>query len=230
LKVLVMTLLKDRFVGNGIAALLVAASLCALPAWAGMIVPAAVPSGPGLGFVSVPAIFTLTPNNDNVPAPAVPDNNIVVPLKRFDFNDYIDIEFVVVPTGGVTEYQVTEFVDNNTGTDWSEYRMQLGFGVGPGFVVGPPADGLDFDAPTFDTPPTSGALPVVVPLSEDELSFSGGIHGGGAQPYMFRIDVPDGPLGVTYTFTLRQFPTPVPEPSTAVLVALAVVGLLRRRR
>ena len=60
-----------------------------------------------------------------------------VPLKRFDFNDYIDIEFLVVPSQGVTEYIVSEFVDNNTGLDWSSYHMQLGFGVGGGFTVGP---------------------------------------------------------------------------------------------
>jgi len=197
---------------------------------AGIIVPPAVPSGPGLGFASVPAIITVLPNNDNVPALGVLDNNIVVPLKRFDFNDYIDIEFIVVPTGGVTEYQVSEFIDNNTGFDWVGYQMQLGFGVGAGFIVGPAGDGIDFDFPTFDTPPTSGSLPVVVPLSEDELFFSGGTHGGGAQPYSFRIDVPDGPVGTTYSFTLRQFPIPIPEPSALVLATLSLFGLLNIRR
>jgi hypothetical protein len=194
---------------------------------AGTIVPPAVPSGPGLGFVSVPAIITVSPNNDNVPDVARPDNNIVVPLKRFDFNDYIDIEFVVPTSGGVTEYQVTEFVDNNTGLGWSSYHMQLGFGVGAGFTVGPAGDGLDFDDPDFDTPPTSGALPVVVALSEDELVFSGGTHNGGAQPYTFRLDVSDLAGG---TFTLRQFPVPIPEPATVALLALAFIGFVGFKR
>jgi hypothetical protein len=109
--------------------------------------------------------------------------------------------------------------------------MQLGFGVGGGFTVGPALDGLDFDFPTFDTPPTSGSLPVVVPLSEDELFFSGGTQSGGAQPYTFRIDVPDrGTTGATYSFTLRQFPVPVPEPSALVLAGVAILAFASGRR
>src|SRR5258708_6591136 len=84
---------------------------------AGVIVssPAPVVSGPGLGFGSVAAVITVQANNDNVPNPNFLDNNITVPLKRFDHADYIDIEFTVIPSdGGVTEYQVSEFVDNNT--------------------------------------------------------------------------------------------------------------------
>jgi hypothetical protein len=108
-------------------------------------------TGPGLGTVSVPAIVTVAPNNDNVPAAGLPDNNIVVPIKRFDHNGNIDIEFRVTPSDGVTEYQLFESVDNNTGVDWSSYRMELGFGVGAAFVPSLAGDGLDFDFPTFDT-------------------------------------------------------------------------------
>jgi hypothetical protein len=180
-----------------------------------------VASGPGLGLVSVPAIFTPNPNNDNQTGGGPADNNVVIPLKRFDFNDYIDIEFVVTATDGVTEYKVTEFVDNNTGVNWSSYTMQLGTGVGGGFTpfVG---GGLDFDAPGFDTPPTSTGPLSIVATSPYQLKFSGGSQSTGAQQYLFRLDIPDSFPGGNNSFTLRQFPTPVPEPSA---IALFVMGL-----
>ena len=117
---------------------------------------APVASGPGLGLVIVPAIVTLNQNNDNQVGGEATDNNLVIPLKRFDANDYIDIVFTINSSDGTTEYKVTEFVDNNTGSPWSSYKMQLGSGVGPLFVAAT-SGGLDFDAPTYDAPPSLGA-------------------------------------------------------------------------
>src|SRR5262245_32879658 len=88
-----------------------------------LAVPAPGISGPGLGFATVAAIVTVQANNDNVPSPNFLDNNITVPLKRFDNPGYIDIEFNLALSDGVTEYQVSEFVDNNTGLPWSQYNM-----------------------------------------------------------------------------------------------------------
>ncbi len=227
-----MKLHKNVFVGAAVAFAVLYFSLIGSVS-AGTIVPVPPPvaSGPGLGFVAVPAVITLTPGNDNVPAPLVPDNNIVVPLKRFDFNGYIDIVFTVIPTASVTEYAVTEFVDNNTGLPWVGYDMFLGFGTGAGFVLSAPGDGLDFDFPTYDTPPSSTAFPVVAAPDPGTLLFSGGVHGSGAQPYTFRIDVPDvSPVGTLGTFTLRQIPVPIPEPSALVLAGLSVVALAAYRR
>src|SRR3954449_13223870 len=73
--------------------------------------PAPVASGPGLGFASVAAVVTAQANNDNVPNANLTDSNIVVPLKRFDFPNFIDIQFSVAASDGVTEYQISEFVD-----------------------------------------------------------------------------------------------------------------------
>jgi len=198
---------------------------------AGIIVGATpfLPS-PGLGTVAVPAIVTVVPSNDDVPLPGVLDNNIFVPIKRFDFNGYIDIEFAVLTSGGVTEYQVFESVDNNTGTNWIGYNMYLGFGVGAGFLPSPAGDGLDFDAPIFTTAPSSSAMAPPA-LGEDALLWSGGVHGAGAETYLFRVDVPD-PLALPpgSTFTLRQVPVAVPEPSTIALVGLVLVSMTAIRR
>jgi hypothetical protein len=191
-----------------------------------------VTSGPGLGIASVPAVITVQANNDNVPADNRLDNNLVVPFKRFDHDDFIDIQFTVAPSEGFTEYQVSEFVDNNTGLPWTSYKMQLGFTVGGVFTPSIANDGLDFDAPNYDTLPNSGAFSTFATPDEDQLVFSGGLHGAGAQPYNFRIDVPDLIGRQVQTFTLRQTPVsaPIPEPSTFVLATIAAIGLMRRRR
>ena len=183
-------------------------------------------TGPGLGTVSVPAIVTVNVNNDNVDSGDDLDNNILVPIKRFNANGNIDIQFEVDPTDGITEYKVIENVDNNTGVDWSGYNMYLGFGVGDKFVPSPADDGLDFDYPEFDGPPVSSVMPIVA-MAQDSLSWSGGIHGSGAEGYQFRVDVPDLFNRDLLVFTLRQVPVPtppegsIPEPGTAALVGCA---------
>lgn len=214
------------------ALLLIAATLWTASASAGTIasLPAPVSGGPGLGTVVVPAIVTVQPNNDNVPDPNKLDNNIFVPIKRFDQAGYIDIEFFVSPSNGVTEYQVFESIDNNTGINWSSYQMVLGYGLGAGFQKSLAGDGLDFDAPTYDTPPNSSGMPLVGTPDEDTLVFSGAVQGSGAESYQFRIDVPDVPTADFFSrFTIRQIPQPVPEPSTVVLVGIALSGLMAFR-
>jgi hypothetical protein len=193
--------------------------------------PLPVASGPGLGFATVAAVVTVQANNDNVPSPNGLDNNIVVPLKRFDFPGYIDIQFTVLPSDGVTEYQISEFIDNNTGLAWSSYQMQLGFGTGANFVLSGLNDGLDFDYPDYDTPPSSAAFPTVLTPDEDQLVFTGGVHDAGAQPYNVRVDVPNLAGRAGPTFTLRQYPTTadIPEPTTLALVSVALPYLSCRR-
>jgi hypothetical protein len=178
---------------------------------------------------SVPIVTTPSPNNDNVPG-VNPDNNIDVNNKRFNVNVPIDIVFTVAQSGGVTEYRVVEQVDNNTGIPWVGYRMQLGYGIGVNFQLAAAGDPLDFDAPLYDTPPTSGAMIATV-LSPNELVFSG-FQAAGAEPFNVRIDVPDLELTRLSQFTLRQIPIAIPEPASLVLFGIALLGFasLRRRR
>ncbi|MBN1853375.1 MAG: PEP-CTERM sorting domain-containing protein, partial [Pirellulales bacterium] len=171
--------------------------------------------------------------------PSVPpaDNNITVPVKRFDNVGSIDIQFAVVPDNGVTEYSVFESIDNNTGIDWSSYIMELGFyDANKNFVPSVLGDGLDFDLPTLDLPPVSTAFVNVAVPNEDQLVFSGGVHSTGAEIYQIRIDVPSNlePTGVALgSFVLRQAVVPVPEPGTLAMaaligLALSAIGLRKR--
>ncbi|MEN1680233.1 MAG: choice-of-anchor F family protein [Planctomycetota bacterium] len=183
------------------------------------------------GIASVAGVIIsppMDPNNDNVAGPS--PNEIRILQKDYTGIGPIDIEFTVIPSGGVTEYSFIEGVQNSTGIDWASYCMQLGFGTGTDFVPSAAGDGLDFDAPDYDSPfafdPSGGGPFPTVVVTEDLVAASGGIQGGFeyAEPFVFTIDVPDG---IT-SFTLRQLPKAVPEPNTALLGAVA--ALLARRR
>ena len=94
-----------------------------------------------------------------------------------------------------------------------------------------PGDGLDFDAPAFNSPFSFPPFTSVV-VAEDDIDATGGVipDFSFASPFIMHIDIPDG----IDSFTLRQFPTvdPVPEPATALATAIGCLGLfltLRRR-
>ena len=167
-------------------------------------------------------------NNDNFVGQS--PNTILLTQKAFYGIGPADIEFAVEPSGGVTEYFIIEGVDNGTASPWSSYRMELGFGTGVDFILSDPGDGLDFDAPEFDTPADFTENFSALSESEDVLVASSGLHsnvlGFSFAMYLFSIDVPDG----IDSFTLRQIPIAVPEPSTAMLFVFALGGIVARRR
>ncbi len=187
------------------------------------------------GVASVAGTFfapPVSPNNDDVIGTS--PNSIFVTQKDYVGIGPVDLVFDVIDTGGVTEYLVREGVQNNTGVDWSGYRIELGFGSGAGFVKSVAGDGLDFDAPDFNSDfffnPLPGFFPTVT-VTEDDIIASGGVMPDFtfAGDFLFTVDVPDG---IT-SFTIRQSPIAVPEPSTLALASLGLLSLVmygRRRR
>jgi len=164
-------------------------------------------------------------------------NTVIVYQKDYTAIGPVDIVFTVDelldPVDGVTEYKIIEGVQNGTGLDWSAYHMELGFGVGAGFVKSTIDDGLDFDAPTFnstfDLNPGGFFFPDVL-VTEDDVYADGGVHVDGAYAgnYIIHIDVPDG---IT-EFTLRQSPiaTTVPAPAAIWLFSAALLSLIGMKR
>lgn len=168
-------------------------------------------------------------NNDDFDG--VNTNVLSILQKDYTAVGPVDIILTVINSGGTTEYTVVEGVQNNTGVDWTGYRIELGFGSGAGFIPSTPGDGLDFDTPApssaVDFNPGPG-WPTVTALSEDELVASGATISDLTYVgnIIFHVDVPDG----ISTFTIRQQPIAVPEPTSGVLLALAGFAAIRRRR
>ena len=182
------------------------------------------------GIASVAGVTIVPPpdpNNDDVAGMSL--NYLHVTQKNYMGVGPVDIEFTVAHTGGVTEYTIEEGVSNSTGLDFIEYRIELGYGMGSAFVPSPPGDGLDFDAPDYNLPTSFSPFFSTVTVTEDVITATGGVLPNGAfsLPYFtFAIDVPDG----ISSFTLRQVPTAVPEPSCMVVLTIgAMLWRVRRR-
>jgi hypothetical protein len=205
----------------------VAVALTTVPLHAGEITGFTWSSGiasVGLNPIAAP----VAPNNDNNAGPS--PNVVFVHQKHYVGIGPVDIEFTVVPSSGVTEYAFVEGVQNDTGIPWTDYHIQLGFGMGAAFMPSPPGDGLDFDAPDYDSPFSFAPFTTVV-VGEDDVDAYGGVIPSPmfVSPFVFHVDVPDG---IT-AFTVRQYPTTdfVPEPATLLLTpALAPLALLPRRK
>ncbi len=184
--------------------LLVVALLCGFGsgALASVVTAFGGASGPGLDSMSFNNLGTPNPGNDDVVGES--PNWISVNQKAYNSVDYIDMVFIVeefgVPT---TEYIMTEGVHNGTLEEWTDYHLELGFGTGADFVVSPPGDGLDFDAPDYNSPFVF--LPfTTVTVNEDTIdAVDGFVPPGNFHVFGFTIDVPNG---IT-EFTVRQWPT-----------------------
>lgn len=99
------------------------------------------------------------------------------------------------------------------------------------------ASGLDFDTPNQDPVPSSSVFGG--PFIHDPnllawRSTTAQVPDGGLVSFDFRLDIPDNintthPNGLS-KFTLQQIPSPVPEPSTLLLIGGAIIGLLAAMR
>jgi hypothetical protein len=123
-------------------------------------------------------------------------------------------------------YFVTEGITNNTTSTFSDYHEVIGNNSGGAFTPG--SNPVTFVTPadsSFTNPAFTGRS-----VSSDEIDYSGGsISPGQAFSLTFSITVPDNGTS-PYSFTLRQFPTVVPEPATFVPLALGLIGLLAHRK
>jgi MYXO-CTERM domain-containing protein len=170
------------------------------------------------------------PANDNVVG--LSPNEIFVTQKNYVGIGPVDITFDVINDGGTTEYAVKEGVANSTGLPWVGYHIELGYGFDAGFVKSLPGDGLDFDAPNYDSglqfAPSPGFYFPIALATEDDIVASGGVmpNGGFAGYFRFSVDVPDG---ITQ-FTVRQSPIAAPEPCSCAFALIGLAGLTLYRR
>jgi hypothetical protein len=162
-------------------------------------------SGPGLASVSFNSVTTPAAGNDDVVGAST--NVISINQKSFGLDLYIDMVFLVTDVGvSTTEYLLNESVFNGSGVDWIGYQVRLGYGTGASFVPVTLGDGLDFDAPDFNSaisfPPFSlGAFDHGV-----INAVSATVSAGQSVNFSFAIDVPN-----TITeFTVRQEPRSAP--------------------
>jgi PEP-CTERM motif len=205
----------------------------AADAFAAVITSVSEFSLPGFSTGSLgPIGLTPDPNNDNAAASA---NTIPSSIFLNTFGT-IEMEFVLEPSGGTTEYRFTQSLVNNTGLAWTDYHFELGFGTGASFVRSGVVDLLDFDTPDMDPLPTSTVF-TLLNHQTDTLEWSGAtVPSIGTVLFTLAIDVPDGletlnPSGLN-RFTLRHFPTTaaVPEPGLLLLMGMGLVAIVPRSR
>jgi hypothetical protein len=175
------------------------------------------------GFASVASAGTITnfwcffPDDPNSTHHTWDFNYDAQALSLEEALDHFQIDAVEMhgQTDGTklpTVFHVTKTVQNTTTLPWIGYQLELIPGaVSPEFVAGTGTSDimtLNLETPTL----LEFVEPQQVPV-------------GGFVTFDFDIMIPDG---AAFDFTLRQTATPLPEPASLLL--LAVAGLIVRRR
>ncbi|NQU23146.1 MAG: PEP-CTERM sorting domain-containing protein [Candidatus Nealsonbacteria bacterium] len=151
-------------------------------------------------------------------------------FKEFTAMGPIDTQFSLEPGGAsIMGLFIREEITNNTGVAWGDYHFQLGFGLGDEFTPSGVDDGLSFviDNPMLYQSDHSIAFPNNLPGNPDGQGWdSWDFWGGNVQPngtVILGLQLAD--TGQRSSFTLRQQPSPIPEPSTLILLTMGAVGL-----
>jgi hypothetical protein len=186
--------------------------------------PGTITSVDPAGTFDLSGIQRPNSNNDDFSGPGAAAPNSIGATKVFKRNTPMFQTFKFARSGGATEYYFSERVTNNTGVDWLDYHFNL-IGLN---------GGLDFD--TDSDPQKSQKTPPPTSAGSGDpknnfrtlnhqpgsIDWSGGlVKDGGSVFLTFSIDVPDS----ISTFTLQETPSPVPEPTTLLLVGTTAAGL-----
>jgi hypothetical protein len=148
---------------------------------------------------------------------------------EISFDSVAPVDMIVSYTGSgiiLLDTRAAGVVFNHTGVNWTDYHFDLGTGSGSSFIPSTPSDGLGFTG----TPLSIGFHKLG--QTEDSLFWSGGLvpaHGSCfvcAAAFVFAVNVP---ANLTQ-FTIREFPTTVPEPSNWILLGFGFAGLGMWRR
>lgn len=218
---------------SNVAAFLVLSFWC-LTASAGSLAGSGTIVGDGSGSISAVTVFD---NNDEIAGPNPNGIGINLVVNGMGF---IDKRLLLgPPTGGVTEYAVTENILNGTNITFTDFHLELGWLMNNMYLASAAGDGLDFDwgvlpiGPSNTPPPSSTALLTVVNnINEDMLDYYSSHAGdvvlpGGSFTLFYSVDLPDPPPNATH-LVIRQWATP--EPASVVLMALGGLAAARRRR
>lgn len=137
-----------------------------------------------------------------------------------------DVEVTVTGdfTGGTETVAFNKLVTNSSDSNWADFLIELGTGLGDTFEASIGGDGLAFTTSPAATEDT-GAFPSVLTL-EDLLTYSGLLEIGEEASFSFAVEVPDlidGQADGQAIFTLRQSAVATPEPASLTLWSL--IGL-----
>lgn len=221
------------------------------PAQARIITSISPPSGIGQGEVFClqvqTSVDTPFPNNTGNQITNFP--GLSCTPKTFREIAPIDTQLFLEPSGGTTEYLLSETVINSTESIWDGFNIAIGFRsdddlggdnfASPAVILVPPG----FAIPTFsNTQPTSSKFAQINPDGSYNLNWSGGtVAPGESVDFTFSLNIPDDLEANNFydAFTIRQLPIAsklnenktIPEPNLIFgVLSLLASGLAIKRK